>query len=516
MKFSNSFTAAVYLFLVLFSPVAYSTDKMVERCGFFSASGSGQTGSKPPYPEIERRILDFIGDSGVIPGLAIAIIDHGAVTYSKGFGYRDLGNCKRVTADTRFYLKSTTKSFLGMAAALLHEEGAINLDAPISDYLPDLKLPGELNASQVSLRDHFTHTQPYFDGGMNYRTAFPGNLPDDEFISHANKFSQVADIGFRYSNFGPIMGAHAINVHTGQHWRDLIRERVFAAAGMDNSFTLMAAAQKGPIATSYLQDESGRFIATITKTDPQMHAAGGTVSTVTDLSRWVRLNLSGGSIDGKQVFARRAVEHAQSRLVYLDEDFLDFHRFAHGLGLYSADYEGDLLLHHFGGETHVSFMPEHGIGIVILTNAIADGVAVTHRLAATIYDVLLGKKDIDKRSDDRLKAISEWRSNREERKAAYFAQQEEQSQNLTDSLPAERLPGSYIDPRLGKIVVNKSSTGLELSFGEIRSPLRKLNDGYLAGLIFWGQPPELLIFRYDEEGRALLDWDGRIFYRETD
>ena len=51
------------------------------------------------------------------------MVKNDRLVYARGFGYRDLETCEPVGPDTRFYLKSTTKSFTGMVAALLHEEG---------------------------------------------------------------------------------------------------------------------------------------------------------------------------------------------------------------------------------------------------------------------------------------------------------------------------------------------------------------------------------------------------------
>ncbi len=492
---------------------SYAADEnfRMDSCGTLQANGQlGQAGPNT----LDRLITDFISDTVLTPALSVAVVKNDKVIYARGFGFSNLENCTRAATDTRYYLKSVTKSFLGMAAALLHEQGDIMLDEPISAYLPDLRTPEGINPKHISLRAHITHTQPYFDAGLNYRTAYPGNLPESGFITHVNEFAQTADINFRYSNFGPIMTAHAIGEKTRVNWRDLITDKIFSPAGMQNSFTSIALAEQGPMATAYLSDKDGRFIVTQTKHDSQMHAAGGSVSTVEDLARWIILNLNQGRIDGSQVFPKRAVEHAHARQVYLDWDFLEIHRFAHGLGVYSADYDDDLLMHHFGGESHLSFMPEHKLGIAVLSNAISDGSRVTHNLALTLYDQLLSKPDLDSRIERRLTKTRQDIAEFEKRKTAYLRDLQENTPENNPQYSYTQLTGHYLDNRLGEMIITVNDQNqLQLQFGALSSQLMHLGaDSYRMDIDPWGgMPPQAITFRKNENGTLVLDWGGRIF-----
>lgn len=212
--------------LLTFTASAHAAQPSIEACGGFAANRSEGVHQKRVLSRHQERIIEaFLADAAATPGVSVAIVKGDRIVYARGFGFRDLANCEKATSDTRYYLKSTTKNFLGAAAAALHEEGAIELDAPISEYLPGLQFPDGLNPAQASIRAHLTHVNPTFDAGLNYRTAFSGNLPEDEFINHLNEFSQNKGIKFRYSNVGPIMAAHAISAKTGTNWRDFIREK---------------------------------------------------------------------------------------------------------------------------------------------------------------------------------------------------------------------------------------------------------------------------------------------------
>lgn len=499
--------------LVLITP-ALAAHPSLEACGGVAANLSeGVRNGRVISRADERRIEDFVRRADALPGVSIAVVKDNEIVYARGFGFRDLKTCEPATSRTRYYLKSTAKNFLGAAAAVLQEEGVIELDAPISDYLPNLQLPDGLRPEQTSLRDHLTHTQPYFDSGLNYRTAFPGNLPEERFVEHVNAFSDAQDIRFRYSNFGPIIAAHAIGEKTGTSWRDFIREKIFEPAGMNDSFTVMAEAEKGPMAQGYVGGDSAEFTPSLTKIDSQMHAAGGSVSTAADMARWLIVNLNEGRIDGKQALPKRAVEQAQARQVQLDADFAEFHRFAHGLGVYSADYEGDLLMHHFGGETHLSFMPERGLGVVVLTNELDFGVRVTHGLAATIYDMLLDKDDVAARIDRRLEDIAGAKSQMAGRLEQYLAKVKSEAPDAEPSFAPEELVGTYESDRLGSMSIVDSGGALRVKFGALDGALDHLGgDVYLADIGLWNSmPPQVFTFGNNDELGFVLDWGGRIF-----
>lgn len=509
-------SSPLVLCALLLSSAVNAAHPKIDECGGFTANrGEGVHNTERLSADIEQRIEQFLRTADATPGAAVVIVNGGDIVYARGFGYRDLANCAKAASNTRFYLKSTTKTLLGLSAALLQEEGAIELDAPIAEYLPSLRLPEGLSAQQVSVRSHIIHTQPYFDAGLNYRTAFPGNLPESEFVEHVNEFSVVGDIKFRYSNFGPIIAAHAIGAKTGIGWRELIADKVFAPVGMKNSFTSMTAAEEGPMAVAYLGAQSEAYRPTLTKVDAQMHAAGGAVSTAEDLGRLLIVMMNEGRIGGEQVLAQRAVEQAQARQVQLSTTFAEFARFAYGLGLYAADYDGDLLMHHFGGETHFSFMPVHDIGVAVLSNEPFFGGRVTHGLASTIYDVLLDKPDVDARIERRLQAVSDAKSRITARLSQYIDQLSKTAPVGEPTFSADDISGTYTSARLGSMHVSLQGGELRLDFGVLRGQLTHASgDGYFADFNPWGDPPELFVFRDGDDGALVLDWGGRLFAKQ--
>jgi len=126
-----------------------------------------------------------------------------------------------------------------------------------------------------------------------------------------------------------------------------------------------------------------------------MHAAGGHVSTALDLSKWLIAHINIGKLNGKQVFPESVVKNTHFKHVEQDRTFAFFQRYGWDLGT----YEGDTLIHRFGSyagfRSHVSFMSENRLGVVVLVNEGSLGSNLADMAAAVIYDVLLDKPGVE-------------------------------------------------------------------------------------------------------------------------
>ncbi len=145
-----------------------------------------------------------VWQTGVSPGLSIAVVRGSEILYLKGFGYADRESRRPVTNDTQFYIASTTKSFTALAASLLAERGEIDLDASVNRYLPSVAWHPSLSPASITLRNLLTMTHGIRPGGpVDLRTAYTGEF------THADLLRLLADHppaeagrAFRYSNLG--------------------------------------------------------------------------------------------------------------------------------------------------------------------------------------------------------------------------------------------------------------------------------------------------------------------------
>jgi len=172
-------------------------------------------------------------DQGVQPGAAVMVVKDGEIVYSHGFGYADLERRRRIDADAPFRLASVSKQFTAMAIMVLAEDGKLDYDDPVVDYIPALaKYPG------VTIRHLLTHTgglPDYYDtiDTSDGRRPVTADMPAELAAIGTPDF--VPGEKYEYSNPGYEMLALVVEKASGMPFRDFMKKRVFAPAGMDDS-----------------------------------------------------------------------------------------------------------------------------------------------------------------------------------------------------------------------------------------------------------------------------------------
>ena len=462
---------------------------------------------------LDTRLTELLREFPVAPGLAVGFVTPDG-TYTRGFGVRDLESCAPVGPDTLFYLLSVTKTFTGMLGALLQEEGAIELDRSLAHYFPDLTMEEPLHPEQITLRDLLLHAPGFFNGGINFRSYLPGNLSREDLLHLLSRYNRPAPRTFRYSNQGFVIAAAAMEETLGQSWQELLRERLFQRLGMRGTTPYIAEAKAGEFAWLYRWRLDGGFDPAVVKVEEQMHAAGGAVSNVRDLVRWLQVHLHGGTIDGQQVLPAAVVRQAQAPQIQYDLTYDRFRRYAYGLGLHHAEYRGERILHHFGGPIHFSFLPEHGLGVVVLSNETGASSRLTHLLATFLYDLWLGREDLDAayaaEIESRRAEIAELRRDQ----AAEEAELRAGATAGAPERPLETYLGTYRSDRLGTMTVRLEGRQLRLEYGVLDLELEPYQaDAFLVGILP-GDLPVRFDFRFTENPQAqTLDWGGRLFER---
>jgi len=436
--------------------------------------------------DITKSIADAVEKSG-IPGAAVVAVDRDHVVYAANFGYRDVDAKLPVTGNTRFYIASSTKPFTALTAMLLANEGKLDIDAPVEKDLPDLHLPHAL-----TFRDLMTHRLGFENDAAGFRTAYSGEFDTPTLFSLVANKSKITPRVFSYDNLGYVLTAYAIEKATGESWKDAVVKRVLAPLAMTTATTHVPGAGV-EVALPYVFDGAWRRVDA--KSESTMHPAGGMYSTAADLARFVRVEMNHGG----GVFPRRVIDETQSPQIHLQRRFSRYDRFAYGLGWYLADYDGDLLVHHFGGfrgaQAHMSYMPDHNLGVVVLTNTDAP---LAHSFASFVYDSLLNKPDAQKRLDEDVQRFNDAKA---KRPASLKARLEK----LLAAAPAGGLDhpvdGSYVGD-YGTIVVK----GDTITLGVMSSKLEP--QGRVFVVHFAPDEPTVAVFRENK-----IVWDGQEFVK---
>ena len=301
---------------------------------------------------------------GEIDGLVAAEMDH--------FGVPGVAEV--------VHLASLSKPITATAVAGLVDDGVIAWDDPVHEHNPDLTFSDDYVTEHVTFADLYSH-----------RSGLPGlfgntleHIGDsrDEILSKLHLLPlDPFRSSYSYSNFGMTAAGDAAAKAAGTSFDDLVDEQLFQPAGMTSSSTRHAdfAAEANRSAIHVTDGDMWR-VGPERRPDAQA-PAGGVSASLEDVTRWTRLVLNGGALDGEQIIGQDALADTHVPHVVrgpsagydgptpfyglgwnIDEDHLGFRRWSHS-GAFSA-----------GAATTAVLLPTEGLGVVVLTNGMPLGI----------------------------------------------------------------------------------------------------------------------------------------------
>jgi CubicO group peptidase (beta-lactamase class C family) len=428
-----------------------------------SALSIGSTASGQSAAARIDSVVTALFALGAAPGMAVVVVRDTAPIYMKGFGHADLESRRPVTPQTVFYVASTTKSFTGLAAAMLDRQGKISLDAPLSRYLTGIRLQSPLNPDSISIRSLLTHTHGIADGPVAYRLAYTGDYSGNAQLAGllAEHAPARAGRAFEYGNIGYNAAAIAIDSALGESWKQWLARLLFTPLGMRSTTAYVSRIPRERLAMPYRVEPTGFARIPYGKTDANMQSAGGLVTTAEDMARWLEVHINGGRLDRRQVLPADAVAEAHRVLATTQRNQRGFTVVGYGLGWNVGLMGGDTLLTHGGGfagfQTHMSFMPQHRIGVVAMINTNGP---LAELVAMEIYKALLGRPGLVPDSLDWAKQqVAQMR----ERIGADRARRASRPQTLP--LPLSAYAGVYENPAWGRVELSVVNGKLEARAG---------------------------------------------------
>jgi hypothetical protein len=238
-----------------------------------------------------------------------------------------------------------------------------------------------------------------------------------------------------------------------------------------------------------------------------MNSAGGHLSTLGDMARWITVHMDGGKIDGRQVFPPAAVELSHrliaSHTVEQSKTFAYFHRDGWGAGWDIGSYDGEPMISRFGSyhsiRSHVSFLPRRRIGVIAMANG-RPGWTLTDLVAAFAYDLEAGRADARERAESRLTELLAQRDRFLKQVAAGDSTRAARQQQSLDR-PLEQFVGTYTNDAFGSMTFAMREGRLRFTWGVLSGPVEIFDasrhqmrfemagGGQVAGFVFDGAGP---------------------------
>lgn len=269
-------------------------------------------------------------DRGEIAGAVVLIADRDSILEHEAIGYADMATKQAMPKDALFWLASTAKVFAGTAVMMLVEEGKLDLDAPVSTYLPGFAPGVAVNPDEpgttatrpterpVTLRMLLTHTSGMYSGS-------PADAPTLDAVPLAERVASYGRLlqfqpgtRFWYGNADINTAGYVVERVSGMPYAEFLRTRLFEPLGMTRTSACPTEAALRTLPTYYSAPPEGS--ALVAGPIPQMRyplsdcanryaiPGGDTFSTATDLARFVRMLLNGGTLDGKRYLTQASID----------------------------------------------------------------------------------------------------------------------------------------------------------------------------------------------------------------
>jgi CubicO group peptidase (beta-lactamase class C family) len=474
----------------------------------------------PPDPALHAT-LGRLFSHEMAPGMAVAAVKGGKIAYLDAFGWADREARRPVTPETPFYIASATKPFTALLVLLLQRDGRLDLEAPVSRYLPELELAPPLAPDAITVRQLLTHTHGIDGNGpVVWRTAYSGEHTPELLVRLLSRHRPDKEgTAFHYSNVGYVLASLIVDRVMSGSWKELLGRRVLEPLGMERTTAFMSRVEPRSLAQPYAVAPEGFERIRLSKGDASMHAAGGLIGTAPDLARFLLAQLGAGRLAGRVVFPADVIAESQRQQVQQDAKFGDYQRVGYGLGWQVGRWEEKTLLHHFGSFSgyyaHVSFMPGEDIGVVVLVNEDDLGGRLAEAVAQTIYAHLLAWPDAAERLENRLAQLGEKVHEVRARLAKHRAERAARQRPL--SYPLSAYEGTFANEEMGRMTFRAEGGALVASMGLLEGRV-EVYDAEKNELRLELVPGMGMVARFEmgDDGRATaLSSRGMTFVREA-
>lgn len=371
----------IYTVIRYASPPQIMLNRFLRRTGRFTAKALAAAklprpprrpvSLKPEDWEYFKAHLRWYIRSGMrrtgVPAMSIALVDDQQLLWTEGFGFADRESRIPATPETVYQIGSITKVVSALAIMQLVDQGHIDLDRPIVDYLPEFSMrtrwPQAAPITPRALLCHHAGLPTYLLKGFfsgSSLTSLLHELQDEHLAFEPHSV-------FNYSNLGFNLLGLVLERLSGQPYAIAMQTQLLAPLGMRHTGFTPEGATSQRLARGYVHDRPAN------PTPIRDVPAGGLYSNVSDLARFMRCVLAGGALDSKHVLNESTLR-ATMEPQYSDRP-LDFgQHFGLGWMLSGLPIEGGgkQAWHNGGTKAFVSqlaLLPESRLGVVVLANA---------------------------------------------------------------------------------------------------------------------------------------------------
>jgi CubicO group peptidase (beta-lactamase class C family) len=415
-----------------------------------------------------------------VPGVAFGILQNDKVVFAGGSGVRELGKSAKVDRDTLFMIGSNTKALTTLLLAKLVDDHRLTWDTPVVSVMPTFRLGDDATTRSVLVRHLICACTGVPRQDLDWIFEYKGLTPAAVVaalgrLQPTSKFGEI----FQYSNLlaavAGYVAAHVADprLELGASYDRAMQARVFDPLGMKTTTFDYARVLRGNAARPHGMALDGKPTAIPLDLDYSIipvRPAGAAWSSITDMLKYVAMELAEGALpDGKRYIAKDVLMARRAPQVSIGKDV------TYGMGLMVDTTYGTTLVHHggttFGYHSDMMWLPEHGVGAVILTNGELGGVLhaeFRRKLFELLFD---GKPEAEAGVAAAAKA-----------RLDELATERKQLVVPADPDETAKLAPRYRNASLGELAVKKAGGATLFDMGEwkIEVASRKNSDGTVS------------------------------------
>ena len=470
---------------------------------------------KIPLDSLDVYLEQIIKDFELV-GLSVGIVQNDSVTYSKGFGIKEIGKDSKVNDQTSFGIGSISKSFTVLTLGLLVDEGKISWDDRVKKYLPYFELYSPYVTENFTIRDLLTHRSGLKDvsGGTLW---YHSDYSRVDIIKRLKYLKPVS--GFRekpaYQNTMFVVASEIVKEVTGASWDEFLKSRLFDRLEMDNSTSLAKDREaNNNLAQPHIWDSDFKKVAIEQEKGDNLGPGGFIYSSAKDMNNYMRLLLNDGVFKNDSIISKDVIHEIfkPQMLFQISGPPLGNEFTSYGLGWWVTPFKGHKIIEHSGGIDGMSaqlfMVKDMNIGVVILCNDSEE--PASFLIKSKLMQLIFNDDSFDfydRGKEYRKEIIKELKEERAN---------EIKPKDSKPSLPISSYAGDYSDEMYGDIYLTQTDNGtLELSFSH--TPLfkgRLIHWQYDTFKIDWYDiriPDGFLIFNFNSKREILgfsLDQDN--------
>lgn len=355
-------------------------------------ANTADTPSRKDYAEIAEALRTFIQREMAakqLRAVSIAIVDDQETVWAQGFGMADPQLKEPATAETVYRIGSVSKLFTDIGIMQLVERGELNLDAPITDYLPEFR-PRNPFGTPITLRQLMSHRSGLLREPPvgNYFSPSEPSLASTVSSLNATELVFAPKTHTKYSNAAIAVVGYLLEARSRQPFAAYLKREVLGPLGMQHSSFEPEPGIIGNLARAEMWTYDGRTFEAPTF-QLGMAPAGSMYSTVRDLGRFVSVLLARGKNENGPLLKPATLDEMWSPQ-FPNPGGREF-----GLGFVVSALENHRMVGHggaiYGFATTLNFLPEDKLGVVVTaTKDVAN--AVTDRIAAEALRLILAQR----------------------------------------------------------------------------------------------------------------------------